>query len=150
MVVLDVSKENFVEDTSLSIDNDSLQEERRRTGRYLAAGIVIFLVGLGLYHAVVYGSTRLSALLGASLIMFLYLLWLLYASQRKKKLLKTNELALQQHIEDVMTNSTKSSENLVHKVTPTPANRVGSSPKKNKTYHIPSSHPAFNRSYSIA
>ncbi|XP_018572956.1 uncharacterized protein LOC108912251 [Anoplophora glabripennis] len=143
MVVLDASKENFVEDTSLSIDDESLQEERRRTGRYLAAGIVIFLVGLGLYHAVVYGSTRLSALLGASLIMFLYLLWLLYASQRKKKLLKTNELALQQHIEDVIIKSTKSSENLVQ--VPGLGSLLGGkpSPKKNNLQ-------VFNRSYSIA
>ncbi|KAJ8973653.1 hypothetical protein NQ317_002927 [Molorchus minor] len=134
MVVLDVAKESIIDEVTLSLESESLQEERRRTGRYLAAGIVIFLVGLGLYHAVVYGSTRLSALLGASLIMFLYLLWLLYASQRKKKLLKSNELALQQRIEEVIVKTTKSSENLVEK-----------EPQSDKN-----NFQAFGRSYSIA
>ncbi|KAG5874791.1 hypothetical protein JTB14_012427 [Gonioctena quinquepunctata] len=90
MVVLDGPGENYIKDAVLLEEDLNLQEERRRTGRYLAAGIVIFLVVLGLYHAVPDGSTRLLSLLGAALIMFLYLLWLLYSSKRKKRLLKVS------------------------------------------------------------
>ncbi|VEN41043.1 unnamed protein product [Callosobruchus maculatus] len=112
--------------------HDSLQEERRRTGRYLAAGLVIFLVILGLYHAVRFGSTRLSALLGAALIMFLYLLWLLYASHRKKRIVRARELAIEQQVQEVIIHTAKSKEKI-------------SKPKQKLRKH----RPTVCRSYSI-
>nr|CAI5868733.1 unnamed protein product [Callosobruchus analis] len=101
------STEHFLDPVEQAY-HDSLQEERRRTGKYLAAGLVIFLVILGLYHAVRFGSTRLSALLGAALIMFLYLLWLLYASHRKKRLVRATELAIQEQVKEVVIHTAKS------------------------------------------
>ncbi|CAH0548009.1 unnamed protein product [Brassicogethes aeneus] len=89
--IIDGHMIDFIMDSSQILYDESLREERRRTGRYLATGIAIFIVVLGLYHAVSQGSTKYATLLGTVLIMFLYLLWLLYASQRKKKLMKLNE-----------------------------------------------------------
>ncbi|XP_060520286.1 uncharacterized protein LOC132698310 [Cylas formicarius] len=104
MVVLDKSTENFILDVPFEEPDSTLREERKKTGRYLAVGVVLFLVIIGLYHAISYGSTKMSALLGAALTMFLYLLWLLYAAQRRKRLQKEGEKHLEKHVTDVLLN----------------------------------------------
>ncbi|XP_019878711.2 uncharacterized protein LOC109606616 [Aethina tumida] len=99
MVHVNGSKENFIESLAEKSDEE-LREERRRTGRYLAMGIAIFIVTIGLYQAVAQGATKYATLLGTVLIMFLYLLWLLYAAQRKGKLLKVNEEIIKKTLEE--------------------------------------------------
>ncbi|CAH1186647.1 unnamed protein product [Phyllotreta striolata] len=94
--------------TVIEVGSSSLQEEHRKTGKALAIGIVVFVVALGLYHAVVYGSSRLSALVGGFIIMLLYVVSLLYSWHRKKKLTKSNEAALQQKIKEVIVKASKS------------------------------------------
>ncbi|XP_023026560.1 uncharacterized protein isoform X2 [Leptinotarsa decemlineata] len=135
MVVLDVSRNEFgTNRESLEIDT-SLQEERRKTGRCLAAGIVLFLVVLGLYHVVPEGSTRLSALLGAALIMFFYLLWLLYSSNRKKRILKARELAMKREVRIIFDKQTiPTAAPVLERVTP----------------QLECHHQTLGRSYSIA
>ncbi|CAH1098566.1 unnamed protein product [Psylliodes chrysocephalus] len=105
-----IEEPNVVVDDYVDIDNSTLEEEHRRTGRALATGIVIFLVSLGLYHAIVYGSSKLSALVGGFIIMLLYLVSLLYSWHRKKKLTKSNEAALERQIKEVIVNAKKSQE----------------------------------------
>lgn len=62
-----------------------LQEERKRTGRYIAAGTAIFLSLLGVYQALVRGTPEYAALFAPALIMFVYVLWILYASKHYRK-----------------------------------------------------------------
>lgn len=70
--------------------NQFQEEERRRTGRYLAVTVILFIIALGLYHTVSRFASDASALVSAAMIMFLYLLWLWYASQRRKLQLKVH------------------------------------------------------------
>lgn len=61
------------------------QEERKRTGRYIAAGTAIFLLLLGVYQALARGTPEYAALFAPAVIMFVYVLWILYASKHYKK-----------------------------------------------------------------
>lgn len=61
------------------------QEERKRTGRYVAAGTAIFLSLLGVYQALARGTPEYAALFAPALIMFIYVFWILYASKHYKR-----------------------------------------------------------------
>lgn len=75
------------------------QEERRRTGRYVAIVVGISLVCLAIYHAWVRKIPVLASLLVPALIMLLYIAWVLYTAARdKKKVNKTLELSLYSYI----------------------------------------------------
>ncbi|XP_030753786.1 uncharacterized protein LOC115880646 [Sitophilus oryzae] len=105
MVVLDDFKENFIMEVAVDdVESRLRDEERKKTGRYLAVGVVLFIVAIGLYHAISSRSTQVSALLGATMIMFLYLLWLIYASQRRKLAVKKTEETIERQVTDVLEN----------------------------------------------
>ncbi|GJQ76929.1 hypothetical protein Trydic_g15127 [Trypoxylus dichotomus] len=77
---------------ALSIYSSSIQkEERRRTGRYVAAGTAILLSLLGLYQAFIVGTPEYAALFVPALIMFIYVLCILHASKHQQKLAKALE-----------------------------------------------------------
>ncbi|XP_066147900.1 uncharacterized protein [Euwallacea fornicatus] len=104
MIVLDEAKENFIvhmPDTE-EIDATLREEERRRTGRYLAVSVVLFLMGLGLYHIVSHTASQASALTSAASIMFFYLLWLWYASRRRKLKQKKQDLKVEKQVTSVL------------------------------------------------
>ncbi|XP_072397797.1 uncharacterized protein [Diabrotica undecimpunctata] len=125
------------EDVEAADSSDILREERRSTGRALATGVIIFIVVVGLYHAVVYGRSGLSALMGGFIIMILYVASLLYAAHRKRKLQRSNEAALEREIEEVIVNASKSAKK---------------SPEKRRECEEsqPTDRPVFIRTYSIA
>ncbi|KAF7265949.1 hypothetical protein GWI33_020689 [Rhynchophorus ferrugineus] len=105
MVVLDEAKQKFILEVILDeAEHKMRDEERKKTGRYLAVSVVLFIVALGLYHAISAKSTKISALLGAAMIMFLYLLWLIYASQRRKQAVKKSEENIERQVSDVLEN----------------------------------------------
>ncbi|XP_050345642.1 uncharacterized protein LOC126770319 isoform X2 [Nymphalis io] len=84
-------------DTSASTMNLKLnnEEERRRTGRYIAILVGISLFLLALYHAWVRRIPVVASLVVPALIMFVYVGWVLYtASRDKKRLLAAAEAAL--------------------------------------------------------
>ncbi|KAH1004279.1 uncharacterized protein LOC109541982 [Dendroctonus ponderosae] len=104
MVVLGESEENFIVHVpdSEDLDEKLREEDRRRTGRYLAVTVILFIIALGLYHTVSRFASDASALVSAAMIMFLYLLWLWYASQRRKLQLKRNELSMENQVTTVL------------------------------------------------
>ncbi|XP_047117705.1 uncharacterized protein LOC124798375 [Schistocerca piceifrons] len=59
-------------------------EERRRTGQYMALGVVAATFLVGLYHACLQKNAALAGLLVPSLIMIVYLAWVLYSARKKK------------------------------------------------------------------
>lgn len=61
-----------------------LQEERRRTGRYMAILVGISLFILALYHAWVRRIPIVASLVVPALIMFVYVAWILYTASREK------------------------------------------------------------------
>nr|XP_026494949.1 uncharacterized protein LOC113399895 isoform X2 [Vanessa tameamea] len=77
---------------NLKLNNE---EERRRTGRYIAILVGICLFLLALYHAWVRRIPVVASLVVPALIMFVYVGWVLYtASRDKKRLLAAAEAAL--------------------------------------------------------
>ncbi|XP_017768033.1 PREDICTED: uncharacterized protein LOC108556420 [Nicrophorus vespilloides] len=137
MVVIDVQKEILVMD---SIEKMKLREERRRTGRYMAAGVAIFLSLLGLYQAVARGTPEYAALFAPALIMFIYILWILYASKSQMKSVKDLEKAKAQPDEVTPDWNIIDPEKLeeVQKI------EKDNADKENRQQHM------FSRSYSIA
>ncbi|XP_050513719.1 uncharacterized protein LOC126889447 [Diabrotica virgifera virgifera] len=125
------------DDVEAGDSSDILREERRSTGRALATGVIIFIVVVGLYHAVVYGRSGLSALMGGFIIMILYVASLLYAAHRKRKLQRSNEAALEREIEEVIVNASKSAKKSPEK-------------KRDCEESQPTDRPVFIRTYSIA
>ncbi|XP_022900147.1 uncharacterized protein [Onthophagus taurus] len=73
------------------LENVSLREERKRTGRYIAAGTAILLTLLAVYQALVGGTPQYAALFVPALIMFVYLLCILHASKHQQRLAKAME-----------------------------------------------------------
>ncbi|XP_022820215.1 uncharacterized protein LOC111352102 isoform X1 [Spodoptera litura] len=60
------------------------EEERRRTGRYMAILVGISLFILALYHAWVRRIPIVASLVVPALIMFVYVAWILYTASREK------------------------------------------------------------------
>ncbi|XP_044269992.1 uncharacterized protein LOC123014783 [Tribolium madens] len=83
MVQVAEVKENFVVQGP---HREALREERRRTGRYVATVIAIFVSLFGLYQAMARGTPEYAAFFLPALIMFFYVLWILYASRSRGKL----------------------------------------------------------------
>ncbi|KAI4469428.1 lupus la protein-related [Holotrichia oblita] len=83
----------YVHNTFLtnSIRSCFMQEERRRTGRYVAGGTAILLSLLGLYQAFIVGTPEYAALFVPAVIMFVYVLCILHASKHQQKLAKALE-----------------------------------------------------------
>ncbi|CAK1545271.1 unnamed protein product [Leptosia nina] len=73
------------------------EEERRRTGRYIAILVGICLLLVAIYHAWVRRIPVVASLVIPALIMFVYVGWVLYTASRDKKrlLLLDAEAALQ-------------------------------------------------------
>ncbi|KAL1517861.1 hypothetical protein ABEB36_001569 [Hypothenemus hampei] len=103
MVELDESKENFIVDME-DVEVQLREEERRRTGRYLAIMVVLFLIGIALYQIMSHVATSASAWISAAVIMFLYLLWLWYAAYRRKRKQKNEDLKVEKEITTVLGN----------------------------------------------
>ncbi|XP_069695983.1 uncharacterized protein [Periplaneta americana] len=57
-------------------------EERRRTGRYVAVGLVVIACLLGLHHAFVKQNAVLAGLIVPALIMVFYILWVLHSAKK--------------------------------------------------------------------
>lgn len=60
----------------------SPSEERRRTGRYVAAILVVIACLLGLHHAFVKQNVVLAGLIVPALIMVFYILWVLRTAKK--------------------------------------------------------------------
>lgn len=69
-----------------------LQEERRRTGKFIATGTAIVLSLLGLYEALIRGTPEYAALFAPALIMFIYIAWVLYVSTKRNKIFVSTTL----------------------------------------------------------
>ncbi|KAK6638212.1 hypothetical protein RUM44_008640 [Polyplax serrata] len=63
----------------------STTEDRQRTGRYLAVGLIIVMVFLTFYHTLMKHTTVLTGLLAPAIIMLLYILWLFYFARKRKR-----------------------------------------------------------------
>ncbi|VVD04148.1 unnamed protein product [Leptidea sinapis] len=70
------------------------EEERRRTGRYIAILVGICLLLLAIYQAWVRRIPVIASLVVPALIMFIYVGWVLYTASRDKKRLLDAEAAL--------------------------------------------------------
>ncbi|KAK4872642.1 hypothetical protein RN001_014671 [Aquatica leii] len=132
----------------------NLREERKRTGRYVAAGTAIFLSVLGVYQALIQGTPEYAALFAPAVIMFMYVLWILHTSrhQNARRLLRLKQAAASRELlEEVVMEPTTLPEKIVN------ATQINDNPKSdqdnngktatdttnnNKTY--------YSRSYSIA
>ncbi|KAF5292907.1 hypothetical protein FQR65_LT11159 [Abscondita terminalis] len=88
MVVVDNSE-------TATTEESSSREERKRTGRYVAAGTAIFLSILGVYQALIQGTPEYAALFAPAVIMFIYVLWILHTSrhQNARRLLRLKQAA---------------------------------------------------------
>ncbi|XP_075992845.1 uncharacterized protein LOC142987797 isoform X2 [Anticarsia gemmatalis] len=79
----DKSPESTVKDEQTS-KRYQQEEERRRTGRYIAILVGISLFILALYHAWVRRIPVVASLVVPALIMFVYVAWVLYTASRDK------------------------------------------------------------------
>ncbi|XP_072944088.1 uncharacterized protein [Epargyreus clarus] len=70
------------------------EEERRRTGRYIAILVGISLLLLAVYHAWVRRIPVVASLVVPALIMFVYVGWVLYTASRDKLKMMDAEAAL--------------------------------------------------------
>ncbi|XP_015833243.1 uncharacterized protein LOC103312294 isoform X2 [Tribolium castaneum] len=109
-----------------------IKEERRRTGRYVATVIAIFVSLFGLYQAMARGTPEYAAFFLPALIMFFYVLWILYASRSRGKLF-TDETT--EALEDIKTVS---------------ENPSGDSSLTNPKPSTSQKPQIFSRSYSVA
>lgn len=62
------------------------QEERQRTGRYLAVGLTLIMLFIAFYHTIMRQTPVLAGLLPPAIIMVLYILWLLYFAKKRKRI----------------------------------------------------------------
>lgn len=65
------------------------EEERRRTGQYIALGVVLATSLVGLYHACLQHNAALAGFLVPAVIMMLYLVWVLHSTRTKHKVLQS-------------------------------------------------------------
>ncbi|CAF4937915.1 unnamed protein product [Pieris macdunnoughi] len=91
----------------LFISLKTFQEERRRTGRYIAILVGICLLLLAIYHAWVRRIPVVASLVVPALIMFVYVGWVLFTASRDKKrlLLLDAEAALRAAEEENCSNT---------------------------------------------
>lgn len=64
---------------------ERFQEERRRTGRYLAVCLTLVMLVIACYHVLMRQMPVLVGLLAPAVIMILYLIWLLYFAMKRKR-----------------------------------------------------------------
>lgn len=62
-----------------------LQEERRRTGRYVAGGTALAVILLGLHHLLLRGASTITGVCIPAVIMALYIIWVLYSARRDRR-----------------------------------------------------------------
>ncbi|XP_050298589.1 uncharacterized protein LOC126737649 [Anthonomus grandis grandis] len=107
MVVVDQSKKDLVLTLADDEETEKMEREaqRKKEGRCLAIVVVLFLIGLAVYHGIPNSATsRLSALITAGIILCLYFLWMWYAAHRRKTKQKDQELKLEKHVSSVLEN----------------------------------------------
>ncbi|KAK5640099.1 hypothetical protein RI129_010910 [Pyrocoelia pectoralis] len=104
MVVLEKDVNCDIPESPSNSESNNLREERKRTGRYVAAGTAIFLSILGVYEALIQGTPEYVAIFVPAVIMFVYVLWILYTSrhQNAKRLLRLKEAASEELLEEVI------------------------------------------------
>ncbi|CAB3255390.1 unnamed protein product [Arctia plantaginis] len=78
----DISSDSIVKDELTS--KRQQEEERRRTGRYIAILVGILLFILAIYHAWIRKIPVVASLVVPALIMFVYVAWVLYTASRDK------------------------------------------------------------------
>lgn len=61
------------------------QEERRRTGRYVAGGTALAVTLLGLHHLLLRGASTIAGVCIPAIIMALYIIWVLYSARRDRR-----------------------------------------------------------------
>jgi len=61
------------------------QEERRRTGRYVAGGTALAVTLLGLHHLLLRGASTIAGVCVPAIIMALYIIWVLYSARRDRR-----------------------------------------------------------------
>ncbi|CAH0604807.1 unnamed protein product [Chrysodeixis includens] len=89
------SSESLVKDEQ-SIKRSQREEERRRTGRYMAILVGICLFILAIYHAWVRRIPIVASLVVPALIMFVYVGWILYTASREKHRFRLFDLEMGQ------------------------------------------------------
>nr|XP_021185094.1 uncharacterized protein LOC110372600 isoform X1 [Helicoverpa armigera] len=82
-VTTEKSSDSLVKDEQ-EAKRSQREEERRRTGRYMAILVGISLFILALYHAWVRRIPIVASLVVPALIMFVYVAWILYTASREK------------------------------------------------------------------
>ncbi|KAJ8725757.1 hypothetical protein PYW08_003940 [Mythimna loreyi] len=83
-ITTEKSSESLVKDEQ-NAKRSQREEERRRTGRYMAILVGISLFILALYHAWVRRIPIVASLVVPALIMFVYVAWILYTASREKR-----------------------------------------------------------------
>lgn len=61
------------------------QEDRRRTGRYVAGGTALAVMLLGLHHLFLRGASTIAGVCVPAIIMASYIIWVLYSARRDRR-----------------------------------------------------------------
>ncbi|XP_050465757.1 uncharacterized protein LOC126858988 isoform X1 [Cataglyphis hispanica] len=89
------------------------QEERRRTGRYVAGGTALAVTLLGLHHLLVQGASTIAGVCIPAIIMALYIIWVLYSARRDRR--KALRFATAMQLTEVLSIPTRSRSNVICK-----------------------------------
>ncbi|XP_024942290.1 uncharacterized protein LOC107269278 isoform X2 [Cephus cinctus] len=66
------------------ISTTSTKEERRKTGRFVAASSALTLTLFALYHGLLRGASTIARIFIPAIIMLVYVLWVLYSARRDR------------------------------------------------------------------
>ncbi|XP_070161491.1 uncharacterized protein [Polyergus mexicanus] len=98
------------------------QEERRRTGRYIAGGTVLAVTLLGLHHLLLQAASTIAGVCIPAIIMALYIIWVLYSARRDRR--KAVRFAMAMQLTEVVSIPTRSRSNVICK-NPTSDDNLG-------------------------
>lgn len=70
------------------------QEDRRRTGRYVAGGTALAVTLLGLYHLFLRDASTIAGVCVPAIIMASYIIWVLYSARRDRRKVATRFASL--------------------------------------------------------
>ncbi|XP_031357458.1 uncharacterized protein LOC116181289 [Photinus pyralis] len=131
---------------STTTSQTNLREERKRTGRYVAAGTAIFLSIVGVYETLIRGAPEYAAIFLPAVIIIVYVLWILNNSknQNSKRLTK-NKQGTSQDLVEVSTSTEK-----LLPIKADSAKHSRGKAERMQTDRKVAKGKSFNRSFSIA